>query len=189
MTRPKNIAPIEPDCYHVYNRAVYGNVLFATEDNYSYFMKLVYKHLDEVLDLYTYCLLPNHFHFLVKTKNVPEQLVSKKFNSLFSSYAQAFNKQQKRYGGLFQRPFKRKKIEDSKYLRAVVAYIHKNPQSHEVKDDFVNYKWSGYSRFIEKELSPIQLEVIGWFGDREEFKKEHLCNPDGAQSPVRVAFD
>jgi REP element-mobilizing transposase RayT len=180
MTKANNTGPIETECYyHIFNRAVYKNQLFVNDGNYEYFLKLVDKYLSEVVTIYSYCLLPNHFHFLVKTKaevSNPEstELISKRFNSLFSAYAQAFNKQQKRYGGLFQRPYRRKKINDTAYLKSVTVYIHRNPQSHQVVRDFSKYKWSSFQLFKDTNITPAQTEVLDWFGGIEAFMDYHL---------------
>ncbi|MFN8257215.1 MAG: hypothetical protein U0W24_16085 [Bacteroidales bacterium] len=71
--------------YHIFNRANNDDKLFYSEENYFYFLKLYDKHLSTIFDTYCYCLLPNHFHFLVRIRDeneIPEQvklrMVSKK---------------------------------------------------------------------------------------------------------------
>src|SRR5690554_3256688 len=117
----------EPDCfYHIYNRANGNEMLFLSEENYTLFLKRYTKYLSDLVDTYCYCLMPNHFHFLIKIKN--EQLlkalpkfgtlaelqyglvISKQFSNFFSSYTQAFNKMHSRKGTLFMKPFKRIKV-------------------------------------------------------------------------------
>jgi putative transposase len=58
--------------YHIYNQGNNKENIFREERNYYYFFKLFKKHLTPILDLYVYCLLPNHFHFLVRIKEVGE---------------------------------------------------------------------------------------------------------------------
>ena len=59
--------------YHIYNRGNNRQNVFFEERNYRYFLQLYAKYIEPVADTYAYCLLPNHFHLLVRTKSVDEQ--------------------------------------------------------------------------------------------------------------------
>jgi len=59
--------------YHIYNRGNNRENIFVEERNYRYFLKLYVKYIEPVADTYAYCLLRNHFHFLVRIKTVAEQ--------------------------------------------------------------------------------------------------------------------
>jgi REP element-mobilizing transposase RayT len=134
------IEPLEPNAYyHIYNRANGNENIFASEENYRLFLKKYHEYILPIADTFCYCLMPNHFHFLIRMKDEAEielaltgfktlsGLAAKRFSNLFNAYAQAFNKQEKRKGGLFMRPFKRKRIENTQYLYKLVHYIHFNP--------------------------------------------------------------
>ena len=56
--------------YHIYTRGINGTNLFYEERNYAYFLQKYGYYLHEVLDTYAYCLLGNHFHLLVRVKDV-----------------------------------------------------------------------------------------------------------------------
>src|SRR5262245_59442936 len=60
--------------YHIYNRGVNRQNIFFEEQNYHYFLKLYVKYIVPVADTYAYCLMRNHFHFLVRMKTVEEQM-------------------------------------------------------------------------------------------------------------------
>ncbi len=106
--------------YHIYNHANGDDNLFREEENYRFFLQQYHQHIDAIADTVAWCLMPNHFHLLVKIKNEEsllqtfskfetlEKLLSKKFSNLFSSYTQAFNKLYQRRGSLFIKNFKRK---------------------------------------------------------------------------------
>ena len=65
--------PIEPEIfYHIYNRGVNGEVIFKSNRNFDFFLKKVEEYLIPVCEIYAYCLLPNHFHFLVRIKSESE---------------------------------------------------------------------------------------------------------------------
>ena len=139
----KFVDPLIPDSfYHVYNRACGFDKIFNEDRNYYFFMDLFEKHLSEYVDLYSFCLIPNHFHLLIKTKPIlgvdpPEINYSKVFSNLFAAYAQSFNHFYHRKGSLFTQNFRRKQIDDDQYLKMVVIYIHRNPLKHGLVDDLL----------------------------------------------------
>lgn len=180
--------PIEPDrFYHLYNRGVNGETIFRTERNYLFFLKKIKENLLTVCDLYGYCLMPNHFHLLVRIKSeetlqslvkvqnvdkakeglhAPQNIFSKQFSKVFNSYSQAFNKENNRHGALIESPFKRKLVDSEEYLRNCIIYIHRNPQY----EDFVSYPYSSYRDLLNSATSFLKKEeVIGWFEDKENF--------------------
>ncbi len=58
--------------YHIYNHANGNDNLFNSDENFYFFLNKVSIHLTPVVDLYAYCLMPNHFHFLLRTKKIEE---------------------------------------------------------------------------------------------------------------------
>jgi REP element-mobilizing transposase RayT len=61
--------PLDPDqFYHIYNRGNGGRLIFYAEKNYSYFLEKIREYMSDYWDVYAYCLLPNHFHLMVKIK-------------------------------------------------------------------------------------------------------------------------
>src|SRR4051794_21922800 len=54
--------------YHMFNRAVGSEKLFLEEENYSFFIKRFNHYVSPIADIFCYCLLPNHFHFLIRVK-------------------------------------------------------------------------------------------------------------------------
>ena len=70
-------APLEHgQYYHIYNRGNNRENIFVENRNYRHFLKLYAKHITPVADTYAYCLLRNHYHFLVRIKGVAEQNLS-----------------------------------------------------------------------------------------------------------------
>ncbi len=89
-----------------------------------------------------YCLMPNHYHFLIQQKD--SEAVSKFIHSLGTSYCMYFNKKYERVGPLFQGIFKAVDVHEENYFLWLSRYIHRNPQ------DFKNYKFSSYPDYLEK---------------------------------------
>ena len=102
--------------YHIYNRGINSDLLFKDTANYDYFLRLYDTHIDPIAETYAWCLMKNHFHFLVRIKDVDELNTEKKikpsqsFSNLFNAYTKAFNKSYNRHGSLFERPFRRKEV-------------------------------------------------------------------------------
>src|SRR5204862_226559 len=90
----------EGEYYHVFNRSHSNLKIFHEEENYSYFLNLIKKHLLEYIDLYSYCLIPNHFHLFIKIKERSDvsddmdinKIISNQFRKLFISFTNSINK-------------------------------------------------------------------------------------------------
>jgi REP element-mobilizing transposase RayT len=188
--------------YHIYNRANGNELIFKTEDNYRYFLQKYDSYISLIADTYCYCLMPNHFHFLVKikgendlTENFKDQirkdnhkdqtgfknlsgLVSFQFSKLFNAYSKAFNKQQNRKGSLFIRPFKRKQVTDEQYLKKLVHYIHYNPVEAGLAKNPEYWKFSSYKSFVSKQTTKLKrADVISWYDDLDNFIYCHQNPP------------
>jgi REP element-mobilizing transposase RayT len=179
------LEPLEPGgLYHLYNHAVGKENLFLSHDNYSYFLERYRFFATPVVDTYVYCLMPNHLHVVVEvrrdislptaSKYTIPKFVSKQFSNLFSSYAQAFNKQQSRRGNLFMSQFRRQPINSDEYLTNVIRYVHFNPVHHGFTNDFSTWKYSSYSALCSGvDTFLARDKVMKWFGNVHEFEKAH----------------
>ena len=173
--------------YHIWNRGNNREYLFYTAANYEYFLRLYAEILDPVVETYAWCLLPNHFHLLIRTLAVsPSGETAKKsnpvshaFQRLFTSYSQAINIQQHRTGSLFQKPYKRLEVSSPQQLANLVHYIHTNPQKHGIISDFRQYPWSSYERILISHPSNLQKNaVIEWFKNKENYLDYHQRDID-----------
>ncbi len=98
----------------------------------------------------------------------------KHFAHLFNSYARHFNTKYTMRGALFERPFKRKQVDNIRYLKQLILYIHNNPVHHGFCSHPLEYPWTSYLSCVS--LKPTNLnrdEVVGWFNDVGEFKTQH----------------
>lgn len=191
--------PLEPNkTYHLFNRANGNEIIFANDGNYRFFLQKYTEHISGIADTFCYCLMPNHFHFLLRIKEESaltfpkfetlekltmaqtlEKLLSKQFSNFFSSYSQAFNKQQGRKGSLFMKNFKRNIVEDQTYLNKLVHYIHYNPVEAGLSASPADWKYSSYNSILSNSKTLLlRNEVIGWFDDLENFKYIHNNSPD-----------
>jgi len=185
----EKLTPLEPGkYYHIYNRGNNRENIFREDRNYHYFMQLYGKYIAPVADTFAYCLLRNHFHFLVrvKTGRVSETRpvltapdVSRAFNNWFNAYAKAINKAYQRTGSLFERPFSRIEVTSDRYFLALINYIHHNPQKHGFVADFREYPYSSYQAVLSTKPTRLQRdEVLEWFGGSARFEESHRAMAD-----------
>ncbi len=193
--------PLEPNqYYHIYNRANGKENLFSNDANYFFFLSKYSHYLNPIIDTYAYCLMPNHFHLLVKIKSEEElnvfftaklskglkplessleRLISLQFGHFFNSYTQSYNKQQQRNGSLFFPNFKRKIIDDENYLEKVIHYIHHNPLKHGYCKALENWKFSSYNGILSDNNTLLKREeVISIFDNRQNFIYCHKNPPE-----------
>ena len=181
--------------YHIFNRGTNGQDVFVERRNYSFFMQRYIKYIEPVAFTYAYCLLKNHFHFLVRTKTPEEQEAyhetlkvsktfrvlepSQQFSNFFNSYAKAFNKAYDRSGSLFEHPFHRIRVETDAYFTHLVTYIHQNPQLHGFVSDFRDWPFSSYRAILSEQPTRVQRDaVLEWFGGQMGFLDSHGLQVD-----------
>jgi len=169
---PRRQTPFASDVYyHFYNRGNNRQAIFFESDNYLYFLSGIKKYLVPVVNIVAYCLMPTHYHILVRVKPQTSEVslqVSRAMQKFLISYTKAINKRFERVGSLFQGQFQAKPIQTYPHLLNLCVYIHANP----VKDGLVALPedWI-YSNYLE------------WLGERngklvdQEFIQEHFGSP------------
>lgn len=162
--------------YHIYNRGINSESIFRSNDNKDYFLMLFNKYLGNKVDVLAYCLMKNHFHFVIRL-NEDENIITQAFSNFFNAYAKAYNKQQSRTGSLFEKHFRRKRIDSENYLRNVIMYVHHNPLHHGASIEIDDYKYSSFQNFI-KNTNPNSMKidedfVIKLFDSLENLKILH----------------
>ena len=188
--------PLLPlETYHLFSRAIGEEKVFPSEKNYYYFLEKLVVHTNKVCDVYTYTLLPNHFHLVVRIKPVENiieefELVKKKnfdplkhylpdfimerFSNFLNSYTKSINKMYNRKGALFMDYLKRNKVEDDSDFTSFVFYVHKNAVHHGYTKQIGEWKFDGYNSLLSnKPTRLLRDEVLQWFGDRERFIEFH----------------
>lgn len=191
---------LENHFYHIYNRGINSGKLFRDGDNYTLFLKKYRYYLLPLMETYAWCLMSNHFHFLVRILTKEEQekrfnnsknkvsttchgykyrefrqySASKQLGHLFNSYTRSFNSRFDRTGKLFEQPFRRKLIDDDSYLTHLICYIHRNPIHHKLTKDYERYPYSSYRIFLSETDQLINKEkILSLFGGKESFIAAH----------------
>ena len=105
--------------------------------------------LYEKINLIAYCLMPNHFHLMIKQSSKND--ITDFMRALMDSYVRYFNKRYKRTGGLFQGRYKAVLVSDEPYLLHLTRYIHLNPSELGfMRSDLIEYRYSSYKEFMGK---------------------------------------
>jgi len=134
------------ECYHIYNRGNNYSDIFFERQNYLYFLRQMRKYLvSDVLDIIAYCLMPNHYHLLLRLN---ADTFSRPMQRLALSYTKAINKRYGRVGSLFQGRFKALHVDRNEYLLHLSRYIHLNPVMAGRVRKPEDWEFSSYQEFV-----------------------------------------
>ncbi len=132
------------------------------------------------VEIVAYCLMPNHFHLLVK--QISEGGISKYLRQSINSYAKYFNIKYKRAGSLFQDMFKAVHIESDEQFVHVSRYIHLNPLVASLvrREEFLHYPWSSLPSYVKKsDLDFVDTaSILAHFKNRKEYLQFVLDQED-----------
>lgn len=167
--------------YHLYNRGNNRQKIFFERDNYLYFLRLFRRYLVEpTLDVTAYCLMPNHYHFLVCLR---EDTLSKQMGLLSLSYTKAINQRMKRCGPLFQGPFQAIHVGQDSYLLHLSRYIHLNPVKASLAEHPGDWEFSSYQEYVELRQGTLPKfgAVRGQVGSAQDYQMfvevDHVLQP------------
>lgn len=163
--------------YHVYNRGVNKCPIFLDEQDFKVFLGYMKLYLEPPnlqgqalqdengrtippskepknymgkIELLAYCLMPNHFHLLIKQNT--DRGIAEFMQSLIQRYVMYFNKKYQRVGGLFQSRYKTVLIEDENQFVYITKYIHRNPidilPAGPGPAGLETYKYSSYGNYL-----------------------------------------
>ena len=190
--------------YHIYNRGVEKRTIFKTERDYQRFLDILHFYLHKQKISFTtferlkkeekanyfkinpetpekrrvhiicYCLMPNHFHLLLK--GVRYDGITSFVSDISNSHTRYFNIKYERVGRLFQGTFKSKEIVGEESILQVSRYIHLNPVLSKIVKKPENYSYSSYKSWIGKRNSSLVSQglISSWlknFGGAEKYKK------------------
>lgn len=163
----------EKNCtYHVYNRA--NEPVFMERENYLFFLRKIRKHITPYAHILCYCLMPNHFHFIVTVKDEGAQFfenqrvnqmqfLTRAFATVISSYTQAINKRLNRKGALFAHKTKAKTLNDAKddYAFRCFMYIHQNPLLSGLVEKVEDWEFSSFPDYARMRNGTLVDKEMG----------------------------
>lgn len=155
ITMPRKSREISPTgAYHFINRGVNKKHIFHKAGDYERYMQLVKEYAREFkIEIYHYCLMVNHTHFLLKTEDL--SLLSKFGHFVHRRYAYYYCKAYQWPEQVFRRRFVSIPIEDDAHFLECGRYIERNPLEAGLVDDLRNYSFTSYSYYAYNELNPL----------------------------------
>ncbi len=174
--------------YHVYSRGNERKDIFRNPVDYELFLGIL-KEASQRFDflIHAFCLMPNHFHLLLETKDAN---LSHAMKRLLGLYTVRFNRRHKRLGHLFQGRYKALLVEKDPYFLELSRYIHLNPVKARLVKNPEDYRWSSMRYFI-KDKAPDFLEkdlTSGSFHSTGAYKTFVLEGLKEAVDPFALAL-
>ena len=129
---------LQPDgLYHIYNRGNNRDHIFFNDENYRYFLGKMRKHLLPHCHLLAWCLMPNHFHWLVLLRDTANALaLGKDLRVMLSSYTRAIQQQQQHTQA--------KELTTEGYALNCFCYLHQNPLHAGLEATAGEWVWSSF---------------------------------------------
>ena len=166
--------------YHVLSRGNNKKKIFRCEEDYIKFLMITSKYLKKYeISIYHYCLMPNHFHFLLQAQKAIH--LPKFMQGLLQSYSWHFRKRYDTVGFLFQNRYKSLFIGKESYLLECARYIERNPLRSGLVHDLGKYPWNsflyystGLDDLIIKHPNPCYLEMAKSNSKRRQRFQEYV---------------
>jgi REP element-mobilizing transposase RayT len=176
--------------YHIFNKGNNDGNVFIEDEDYEYFIDLIKKYILPIADIYSWVLLKNHFHMVIRIREdiqykwTKRTLPSKELNiwdtehiqssnsnnkipipvnhlrHFFNAYAHYFNLKYGRKGSLFNRPFKRVLIKDEKQLLNEILYVNSNSVKHGFSENVNGWKWSSVNDIVNRNSGFIDVDYV-----------------------------
>jgi putative transposase len=187
--------------YHIYNRGAGKSTLYLESKDYNKFIEKYWYYMFFAVETYAWCIMQNHFHFLIKVRSLAEQEEiyqkckesfsegtffgdaydhTKPFDPgiqirhLMNSYTKFFNKKYDMSGTLVEGTFKRKRITNENHFNHLICYIHRNPIHHGICSNFEDYPFSSYHDYSGSNVSYLnKKECIDSFGGLKNLFNAH----------------
>ncbi len=190
---------VNEQVYHICNRGVNKQKIFFSSSDFSHFLEVAlhYKfradkfsyaargkesrsilsdpgseqYISPKVDVLAYCLMPNHFHLLLKQNE--EGGITWYLQHLINSYVHYVNTKHERIGPLFQGRFRAILMTSDEQLLHVVRYIHLNPVVAKMIESPNTYIWSSHKDYLSDNENPLidRGFILRFFSDALEFQK------------------
>jgi REP element-mobilizing transposase RayT len=142
--------------FHVMSRGNGGQDIFLDDSQRQRFLSILSQvKRENVFKIFAYCLMPNHFHFLIQ---VADRSLSRGMQQLLTRYSKHFNMRQNRKGHLFQSRYKAILCRDDAYFLELLRYVHLNPVRKKLVATASAWHWSGHGELNgEKEAALVDV--------------------------------
>ncbi|HEX4851112.1 MAG TPA: transposase, partial [Puia sp.] len=155
----------QDEIYHIYNRGNNRQQVFFYESHYLHFIKSMRKNICPYCEMLAWCLMPNHFHFLIcaNKKSIPlimdgsfeRQQFSQGIKQLLSSYTKGINEEMNFTGSRFQQKTKSKNVSVRSYAETAFHYIHQNPLKANLVEKIEDWPFSSFNEYFANKKPAI----------------------------------
>ena len=173
--------------YHIMLRGINKQSIFEDDEDRLKFLETLKKYKAiSMYTIYSYCLMDNHIHLLMKES---EESISEAVKRISASYVYWYNMKYERCGHLFQERFKSENVENPTYFLTVLRYIHQNPIKAGLAKNIFECKWTSINEYIKKVkivdidrglnlFSSDRRKAIQWFVEFMNESNEDQCLDD-----------
>ncbi len=192
---PGRLTPlVNGEFYHLFNRGIDKRHIFLQQRDFKRFKQtFIYYQLignkikfsnfakselnlilpsqeNKLIDIICYCLMPNHFHFLVR--QLKDNGISIFISQLCNSYTKYFNTKYKRVGPILEGSFKAVRVESNDQLIHLSRYIHLNPVVSGLVGKLGEYPWSSYEEYMQNNSNLcLAGEILNFFSSKEKYRQ------------------
>lgn len=149
--------------YHVYNRGFQKQRIFFNDRDYVRFLQGVEYYLPQypTVSLHAFCLLPNHFHFVLSAQTEEDREgFMRKIQQSYAMYLKTKYPEEIPRGQLFEWRYNARPIEDEAYLSRCMSYVCYNAIKHELVTDIRDWQWTSYHELVEGVVEPFLPRIV-----------------------------
>ena len=145
--------------YHIMFRGLNKQNIFSDDRDYVKFIDILTLTKEKTdLQIYAYCLMPNHVHLFVREAQKGD--ISNIMKKILSHYAGWYNFKYERIGHLFANRYKSIPVEDDSYFLTLSRYIHQNPVKAMLSENMQGYKYSSYSDYVNNSEGITDIDFL-----------------------------
>ncbi len=199
---------INESFYHIFNRGVNKQPIFSEERDYHRFTETLFYYQfsgpkprfsthkrfkvkdftnnPKIIEIISYCLMPNHFHLLIK--QLKNGAIVEFLGKLSNSYTKYYNTKHRRSGHLFQGEFKSVSVDTDEQLLHLSRYIHLNPYVSGLIKDLGSYPYSSYLDYLADRDSPMLNKeiILNFFKEKGGYQKFISDHQDYAKELEKI---
>jgi len=170
--------------YHVLNRAVARLTLFEKVGDYGAFETVLREaHSRTPLPILSFCLMPNHWHFVVQPQD--DTQLTDFFRWLTHTHTMRWHAHHRTSGTghLYQGRFKSFPVEDDDHLYTVLRYVERNPLRASLVEHASQWRWGSFWHRQNK-ASAVRASLATW---PVSMPKDWATCVDQAQTEAELA--
>lgn len=156
--------------YHIFSRGSNKQTIFFDEEDFQKFKKICLAAKQKFnLRFFAYCLMNNHYHLYLSTPDANLAVSMKYINEVYALYF--LRKYREKDGHVFRGRYGRKLVQNDRYSKHLIRYIHLNPVAANLVNDASQWKWSSYLAFIEPQC---REDLVEYDWSLDQFGNENV---------------